>query len=103
MFLSTPLRLALLLLAWSLLSLAPQPAQAQGALQAGLSIVRQRPIVLREGEEPLLGLFLMHRAIDLPERFRNQTHTEPPLCIRRSDGSVSVEYSAIKLSFGFPP
>jgi hypothetical protein len=45
----------------------------------------------------------MHRAVDLPERFRNQTHTEPPLCIRRSDGSVSVEYSAIKLSFGFPP
>lgn len=74
-----------------------------GAAAAGLSIVRQRPIVLREGEEPLLGLFLMHRAVDLPERFRNQTHTEPPLCIRRSDGSVSVEYSAIKLSFGFPP
>jgi len=74
-----------------------------GASAAGLSIVRQRPIVLREGEDPLLGLFLMHRSTDLPERFRNATHTEPPLVIRLRDGSISTEYSAVKLSFGFPP
>ena len=74
-----------------------------GAREAGLSIVRLRPVVLREGEEPLLGLFLMHRSTDLPERFRDRTHIEPALCIRRTDGSISTEYSAVKLSFGFPP
>ncbi len=74
-----------------------------GARDAGLSIVRQRPVVLREGEDPLLGLFLMHRATDLPERFRDRTHIESALCIRLRDGSISTEYSAVKLSFGFPP
>lgn len=75
----------------------------QGAAAAGLSIVRWRPIVLRENERPLLGVFGMMRAEDLPEKVRHQTWTEPPLIIRRLDGSVHPEYTAVKLSFGFPP
>lgn len=81
-----------------------QHQRARAAAQnAGLSIVRWRPVVLREGNAPLLGLFAMMRAADLPEWMRQQTWTEPPLIIRRSDGAVHPEYSAVKLSFGFPP
>jgi tRNA1Val (adenine37-N6)-methyltransferase len=75
----------------------------RAALDAGLAIVRWRPVVLREEERPLLGLFAMTRAGDLPESMREQTWTEPPLVIRRRDGSVHPEYSAVKLAFGFPP
>ena len=50
-----------------------------------------------------MGLFGMMRATDLPERMRGQTWSEPPLIIRARDGSVHPEYSAVKLSFGFPP
>jgi tRNA1(Val) A37 N6-methylase TrmN6 len=74
-----------------------------GARAAGLDIVRRRPVVLRAGEPPLLGLFVMQRAEDLPERVRGQTWDEPPLVIRAVDGSVHPEYVAVKLSFGFPP
>ncbi len=74
-----------------------------GAKAAGLVIVRRRPVVLREGERPLLGLFVMMRTTDLPEAMRSLTWSEPPLVIRATDGSVHPEYSAVKLSFGFPP
>lgn len=74
-----------------------------GAAAAGLAILRWRPVALKENERPLLGLFAMARASDLPETARTQTWTEPPLVIRRPDGSVHPEYSAVKLSFGFPP
>jgi tRNA1(Val) A37 N6-methylase TrmN6 len=80
-----------------------QERVAQSAAQAGLIIVRQRPVVLRQGEPPLVGLFALMRAADLPERLHGQTWTEPPLVIRAADGSVHPEYAAIKLSFGFPP
>jgi tRNA1Val (adenine37-N6)-methyltransferase len=75
----------------------------ESARKYNLSIVRWRPIVLREGELPLLGLFGMAHAEDLPEKMRTQTWTEPPLLIRQRDGSVHPEYAAVKLSFGFPP
>jgi hypothetical protein len=45
----------------------------------------------------------MNRAEDLPERLRGAPWTEPPLVIRRADGSIHPEYSVVKLSFGFPP
>lgn len=73
------------------------------ALAAGLTIVRWRPVVLRAPERPLLGLFGMMRSSDLPESMRSRTWTEPPLIIRAQDGSIHPEYSAVKLSFGFPP
>lgn len=73
------------------------------ATKNGLSIVRWRPIVLREPERPLLGLFGMMRSQDLPESLRNKTWPEPPLIIRTNDGAIHPEYCAVKLSFGFPP
>ena len=74
-----------------------------GTAAAGLTMVRQRPIVLREGNEPLIGVFAMSRSDELPEWFRDQTWVEPPLVIRRLDGSIHPEYSAVKLAIGFPP
>ena len=59
-----------------------------GARAAGLTIVRQRPIILREGEPPLLGVFVMMCSEHLPENFRVKTWSEPPLIIRACDGSV---------------
>jgi tRNA1Val (adenine37-N6)-methyltransferase len=73
------------------------------AADASLVIVRQRPVVFREGEPPLIGLFAMMRAVDLPERMRLRTWVEPPLIIRAANGSVHPEYAAVKLAVGFPP
>ncbi len=75
----------------------------EGARAAGLSIIRQRPIALREGEPPLLAVSAMMRSIDLPEKIRAKTWMEPELIIRAKDGTVHSEYQAVKLSFGFPP
>jgi tRNA1(Val) A37 N6-methylase TrmN6 len=75
----------------------------EGARAAGLSIIRQRPIALREGEPPLLAVSAMMRASDLPEKIRDRTWFEPELIIRCKDGTVHPEYQAVKLSFGFPP
>ena len=83
---------------------ASQLARVQAAAKAaGLSIVRQRPVVFREGEPPLIGLFGMALAEDLPAWFRGQTWTEPALTIRTREGKIHPEYSAVKLSFGFAP
>jgi tRNA1Val (adenine37-N6)-methyltransferase len=65
--------------------------------------VRRRPVVFREGEPPLVSLFAMMRAADLPPAMRERTWIEPPLIIRTADGSVHPEYTAVKLSIGFPP
>jgi tRNA1Val (adenine37-N6)-methyltransferase len=73
------------------------------ATKAGLSIVRRRPVVLREGDAPLISLFGMFLAAHLPASIREQAWVEPPLIIRRKDGSVHPEYAAVKLSIGFPP
>ena len=73
------------------------------ARDAELAVVRRRPIVFKDGEPPLVTLFAMARAGDLPERMRARTWAEPPLVIRAADGSVHAEYAAVKLSIGFPP
>ncbi len=84
-----------------------EPAQLarmeSGAREAGLIIVRKRPVVFREGDPALVGLFVLMRAEDLPEWFRGQTWTEPDLIIRTRDGKIHPEYSAVKLAIGFPP
>ncbi len=84
-----------------------EPAQLArveaGARAAELAIIRQRPVVFREGEPPLVALFGMMRAHDLPEGLRGQTWTEPPLIIRTRRGEIHPEYSAVKLAIGFPP
>jgi len=84
-----------------------EPAQLArveaGAREAGLVIVRKRPVVFREGDAPLIALFGLMRVDDLPEWFRGQTWTEPDLIIRTREGKIHPEYSAVKLAIGFPP
>ncbi len=84
-----------------------EPAQLArieaGAKEANLVMVRRRPVVFREGEPPLVGLFGLMRAADLPEWFRGQTWVEPDLIIRTRTGAIHSEYSALKLAIGFPP
>jgi tRNA1Val (adenine37-N6)-methyltransferase len=81
-----------------------QRARMVGAVRAaGLSLVRERPVVFREGAAPLIGLFGMMRAADLPDAFRDASWTEPALVIRTETGQIHPEYSAVKLGFGFPP
>jgi tRNA1(Val) A37 N6-methylase TrmN6 len=84
-----------------------EPAQLArveaGAHEAGLVIVRKRPVVFREGDPALVGLFGLMRKEDLPDWFRGQTWTEPDLVIRTRDGKIHPEYSAVKLAIGFPP
>jgi len=84
-----------------------EPAQLArvqaGAKRAGLVIVRQRPVIFREGEPPLVGLFGLVRMDDLPDWFRGQTWEEPSLTIRTRDGNIHPEYSVVKLAIGFPP
>jgi tRNA1Val (adenine37-N6)-methyltransferase len=76
---------------------------AAAAREAELTIVRRRPVVFKEGEPPLVGLFLMMAWRDLPEPMRERTWLEPPLIIRAEDGRVHAEYSVVKLAVGFPP
>ena len=73
------------------------------AAGAGFDVIRLRPVVLREPEPPLLGLFCMALSSDLPEAARRNPWREPPLIIRTSCGAIHPEYPVIKLSFGFPP
>jgi tRNA1(Val) A37 N6-methylase TrmN6 len=73
------------------------------AAKAGLTIIRRRPVVLKDGEESLISLFGMGVSEHLPASFRKQTWTEPPLIIRQKEGQVHPEYAAVKLSVGFPP
>ena len=73
------------------------------ASAASLAIVRRRPVIFREGEPPLIGLYGMLRAHDLPDGMRRRTWVEPPLIIRSATGAVHGEYAAIKLTIGFPP
>lgn len=84
-----------------------EPAQFNrviaGASAANLVIVRRRPVIFREGEPPLIGLFGLMRAGDLPEWFRGQTWVEPDLIVRTRTGEIHPEYSAVKLAIGFPP
>jgi tRNA1(Val) A37 N6-methylase TrmN6 len=75
----------------------------RAAAAAGLTIVRWRPIVLRAGERPLLGLFAAMNSADLPAEMRSRSWEEPPLIIRTENGDVHAEYAAVKLAFGFPP
>ena len=48
-------------------------------------------MVLREEERPLLGLFIMGRTLDFPERLRAQTWEEPPLIIMACAQPPSVQ------------
>jgi tRNA1Val (adenine37-N6)-methyltransferase len=68
---------------------------------AKLALVRRRDVIFKEGEPPMITLFAATREGDIPATF--QPFVESPLVIRARDGSVPREYSAIRMSFGFPP
>ncbi|HEX7153827.1 MAG TPA: methyltransferase [Thermoanaerobaculia bacterium] len=68
---------------------------------AQLKLVRRRDIIFKAGEPPLITLFAAARREDIPPTY--EAFVEPPLTIRRKDGGVDEEYSAIRMSFGFPP
>jgi tRNA1Val (adenine37-N6)-methyltransferase len=70
------------------------------ARDAALTIVRRRPVVFREGEDPLVSLFALMKN---HEAQRANTWVEPSLVIRQGDGSIHPEYVTVKLSIGFPP
>jgi tRNA1Val (adenine37-N6)-methyltransferase len=81
---------------------AHQLERVRGAASAaGLTLLRSRAICLKEGQPPLLSLFAMLKSTDVPSTFKG--FEEPALTIRCKDGSIHPEYSAIKLSIGFPP
>ena len=69
--------------------------------EAGLKLIRRRDIVFKEGDTPLITLFAASRAGDVPATY--EALVEPPLTIRTKNGGVDPEYSAIRMSFGFPP
>ncbi len=70
---------------------------------AGLVVVRRRPVIFKEADAPLISLFGMVRASDLPLEMRTHTWEEPALAIRTASGEVHPEYAALKLAVGFPP
>jgi tRNA1Val (adenine37-N6)-methyltransferase len=79
-----------------------QLERALGALDdASLKLIRRRDIAFKAGETPLITLFAASRREDLPSTY--EALVEPVLTIRTRDGGVDPEYSAIRLSFGFPP
>jgi tRNA1(Val) A37 N6-methylase TrmN6 len=75
----------------------------RAASDAVMTIVRRRPVVFRDGDAPLIGLFAMMRQHDLPDAMRGRTWVEPPLVIRDAQGAIHPEYAAVKLAIGFPP
>lgn len=79
-----------------------QTDRALDALRdAGLALIRRRDVIFKQGEPPLITLFAATRARDIPATY--EAFAEAPLTIRSRDGGVDSEYSAIRMSFGFPP
>lgn len=79
-----------------------QRARAEAALsENGLTLLRRRDVVFKEGKPPQISLFATARAADLPPN--RETWIEPPLIIRDKDGAVHPEYRMVRLSFGIPP
>lgn len=81
---------------------AVQTARAIDALKdAGLTLVRRRDVIFKEGEPPVITLFAATRAQDIPRTY--EAFVEPPLTVRTRDGGVALEYSAVRMTLGFPP
>ena len=82
-------------------------------VEAGLVLVRTRAVQFKEGvpaAQAGLCLYLSGKRADLPASFplvagvvEGKPLVEPPLVIRRPDGTTHPAYAAVRLSFGFPP
>lgn len=72
----------------------------QGAARAGLMVTREKPVVLKEGSPPLLGLFEMMRREDV-DGISAQDRVEEPVVVRTHLGEVSSDYQRIKAQIGF--
>lgn len=89
---------------FSVFPLDPEHQRARvfsGAQRAGLKVVRYRPVCLKEGKTPLLGVFEMMRIEDALAANLEYCVEESALIIRRLDGSVHPEYQAAKELIGF--
>lgn len=75
----------------------------EALVRAGLVILKRRPVILKEGEEPLLHVFAAGLKSDTPEGSYDSILTETPLLIRLKNGRVSDEYVRVKSVIGFPP
>lgn len=90
---------------------ASQDARVRNDLDdAGLVLLRSRQVIFKEGADSGLVLYAAARAQDVPATFPRRGSVvagkpvrEPPLVIRRADGSTHPEYATVRLSFGFPP
>lgn len=83
---------------------ATDPRIDDALRDAGLTLLRRRDVVFKEGEPPLIALFAAARAEDMPVTVRERGgFGEPPLIIRDRNGKVHPEYAAVRMSFGFPP
>jgi tRNA1(Val) A37 N6-methylase TrmN6 len=84
-----------------------QRARALVALrEAGLLCLHRREIVFKEGEPYGLDVFAAGRRQDYPEDFEARAQcpeVEPPILIRRADGSVDPAIAGVRLAVGFPP
>lgn len=79
-----------------------RPRARAAAEQAGLTIVRSRAVVFREGDAPRVDLWAMHRKVDLPPEFPGAWE-ESPIIIRTRNGEIHPEFASLKLAYGFPP
>ena len=74
--------------------------------EADLLCLHRREVVFKAGEPYGLDLFAATRRQDLPEAFETRAEcpeVEPPILIRRADGSVAPSIARIRLAVGFPP
>lgn len=84
-----------------------QIARATAAYKdAGLIVLHRREVIFKEGEPYGISLFAGSRKADLPPIF--STHpglpmVDPPLLVRRKDGSVDPSIALVRLVVGFSP
>ena len=74
--------------------------------EADLLCLHRREIVFKEGEPYGLDVFAAGRRRDYPEDFETRAQcpeVEPPILIRRADGSVDPAIARLRLAVGFPP
>jgi tRNA1Val (adenine37-N6)-methyltransferase len=93
---------------------ASQHERVQRAIaDAGLVLLRSRHVVFKEGDASGVVVYVAAHDRDVPHTFprggegaarvEGKPVVEPPLIIRRADGSTHPEYATVRLSFGFPP